>query len=1062
MRFITAICLLFLTLPCVLFAQPYYFRRYQVENGLSHNSVICALQDKRGFMWFGTKDGLNRFDGYSFKTFRKNTADSNSIGNNFVQSLYQDKQGTLYVGTDKGLYQYNEKTEGFLLMPSTKEHSIFKLTGDTKGNLWFIAGFALCKYSPLTKQLDYFDHINFFIASAVCTTDDGNVWAGTADGELKKYNPANRSFTTIPLFPKSSPAKFRYIETLAVMPTGELLAGTNNAGIKRINTATATYTDIPLPLKRETHFYVKRILQVSATTIWLGTASGIFVYDLVTGEGTQLEKKYSNPYTLSDNAVETMCTDKEGGVWVGTYFGGINYYPKQVTAFTKFFPAKNENSLIGNVVREIKKDGNGNLWIGTEDAGLNKYNFNKGVFTHYEATGKPGSLSFFNIHGVEVTGNEVWIGTFEHGLDVMNINSGKVIKHFQVGPKTVLASNFIYCIYALHPDSVLIGTTLGIYYYNRKQDQLKRVQGFPEWDWYTGIVKDNSGRLWATTFGRGIHCYNPATGKSESFQHKESDQTSLSIDRINGLFKDSRNNLWFTTEDGLCKWNEQTHNFTRYGTANGFPSNFMFSILEANANELWISTTKGLARFNTATEKADVFTTANGLISDQFNYSSAYKDEDGRMYFGSMKGMVSFHPNEFRQPAFSPPVYITGFEIANQETGIGKKGSPLKASITFTDTIVLTHDQSTFSIDFAALEFTATETIQYAYQMKELSDNWVNLKKNRRVDFAELTTGTYHFRLKAMNSYGIWSPNEKSLIIRILPPWWKSTVAYSTYFLALLLMAVLIIRYYYLRLKEKNKRQLEQLEAAQEKELLEMQLAKNKELLDAKIEFFTNVAHEIKTPLTLIKVPLTKITKKTEALPELERSLKIMNRNTNRLIELTNQLLDFRQTEIDKFHLTLTQSNITQLTEEACNDFADLAEENNLSFASNIPAEPLYAKIDVDAFNKILYNLIGNAVKFAAKQVHVILLPFYKTDESFTILIKNDGYIIPEEFKEKIFEPFYRIRETETQTGSGIGLALALSLTQLHKGTLVLEAAAEDMNCFSLTLPLNNDTTIPA
>lgn len=1042
----------------MLWAQPYYFRHYQVENGLSHNSVICAMQDKRGFMWFGTKDGLNRFDGYSFKTFRKNAADSNSIGNNFIQSLYQDKQGNFYVGTDKGLYQYNEKTEGFSLLPSTKEHSVFKLTGDKNGNLWFIAGFALCRYSTVTKQLDYFNHVDFFIASAVCTTSDGSVWAGTADGELKKYIPGKRSFTTISLFPKSSPAKFRYIETVVVTPTGDLLAGTNNAGVKRINPLTGEYTDLPVPLKRETDFYVKRILQVSPAVVWLGTASGVLVYNLATGESTRLEKKYSNPYSLSDNAVETMCTDKEGGVWVGTYFGGINYYPKQVTAFTKFFPAKKENAITGNVVREIKKDRNGNLWIGTEDAGLNRYNPTTGAFTHYKATGKPGSLSFFNIHGLDVTGNEVWIGTFEHGLDVMNIQTGKVIKHYQNGPGSILASNFIYCIYALHHDTVLIGTTLGIYYYDRKQDQLKRLPGFPEWDWYTGIARDTKGRLWATTFGRGIHCYNPATGKTETYEHKEQEDASLSSNRVNGLFQDSRNNIWFTTEDGLCKWNESTHNFTRYDKANGFPSNFMFSILEAKADELWISTTKGLVRFNPDTKKADVFTTANGLISDQFNYSSGFKDEDGRMYFGSMKGLVSFHPKEFRQTIFSPPIYITNFEIANQETGIGKKGSPLKASISFTDSIVLSHNQSTFSIDFAALEYTATETLQYAYQMKELSGNWVNLKKNRRVDFAELPAGTYHFRLKAMNSYGIWSPNERLLIIRILPPWWKSTTASTIYALLLLLIAGLIIRYYHLRMKEKNKRQLEQMEAAQEKEMLEMRLAKNKELLDAKIEFFTNVAHEIKTPLTLIKVPLTKITKKTEALPELERSLKIMNRNTNRLIELTNQLLDFRQTEIDKFHLTLVQANVTQLTEEACNDFADLAEENKLSFVSNLPQEPVFAMIDTDAFNKILYNLIGNAVKFAANQVEVTFIPFYKTGDSFTILIKNDGYLIPEELKEKIFEPFYRIRETETQTGSGIGLALALSLTQLHKGTLVLESPATNMNCFCLTLPLHNES----
>lgn len=1058
LRFFIAIrllCLL-LVLHQSLTAQPYYFRRYQVENGLSHNSVICALQDKRGFMWFGTKDGLNRFDGYSFKTFRKDAADSNSIGNNFIQSLFQDKEGTMYVGTDKGLYQYIDKTEEFKLLPSTKEHSVFKLTGDTNNNLWFISGFAVCKYSLDTKRLVYFDHPTYFIASALCATADGNVWVGTADGELKKYQPATRSFSSIPLFKNAAAIKYKYIETILQTSNGELLAGTNNAGIKLIDPVKETYTDLPLPLKSETNFYVKRILQVSPNEFWLGTASGIYIYNIKTGKGTQLEKNHNNPFSLSDNAVETMCSDKEGGIWVGTYFGGLNYFPKQVTAFTKYFPAKGEPSLTGNVVREIKQDKQGNIWIGTEDAGLNKYNPATGSFTHYPATGKPGSISFFNLHGLEIAGNELWIGTFEHGLDVMDIRTGKVIKHFQTGPGSVLASNFIYCIYALDEETMLIGSTLGIYSYNRKTNQLKRTEGFPEWDWYTGILKDDKGIIWATTFGRGVHYYNPATGKGETFVHNELDANSLSSNRVNAVFKDSRNNLWFTTEEGLCKWNAATNNFTRYGTANGFPSNFMFSILESTAGELWISTTKGLVRFHPSTGKADVFTTSNGLISDQFNYSSAFKDQEGRMYFGSTKGLISFQPNFFRQSAFAPPLYITNFEIANQETGIGKKGSPLKESITYTDTITLTHNQSTFSIDFAALIYTATETIRYAYQMAELSNNWINLKKNRRVDFAELPPGTYHFRIKAINSYGIESPTERKLIIRILPPWWLSRSAYAVYSILLIALIFLVIRYYHQRMEEKNKRKFDLLEVAKEREMLEMRLAKNKELIDAKIDFFTNVAHEIKTPLTLIKVPLTRITRKAEALPELERSLKIMNRNTNRLIELTNQLLDFRQTEIDKFHLTFTNINITQLLADACNDFSDLAEENGRSFKTVIPAEELHASIDVDAFNKIIYNLIGNAIKFADKQVSVELLPFTKNDVSFTIKFKNDGHLIPAELKDKIFEPFYRIKETEAQTGSGIGLALALSLTQLHNGKLVLEPQTAAINCFSLTLPLNN------
>ncbi len=1044
-----------------LYSQSYSFRHYQVENGLSNNSVMCSLQDKMGFMWFGTKDGLNRFDGYTFKTFRKAPEAQGSIGNNFILSLYEDEQSVLWVGTAKGLYQYNKSTEKFFLDSVISNREIQKITKDKLGNFWFISGFALYRYVKKTGRLHYYNPAKFFNATSLCTTADGSVWVGTMKGEIKRYDPDKDDFSSLDLFQYSKPIATRWVESLYAMENGYLMAGTSNTEIKLIDPSRLTYTDITLPCSNQANLYIRSIQQTSADEFWLGTESGAFVYNLKTAACLPVTKDYSNPYSISDNAVYTFCRDREGGMWIGTYFGGINYFPKQYALFTKYFPRKGENSLSGNVVREIRKDPYGYLWIGTEDAGLNKWDPHSGRFTYF----MPGNsgLSFFNIHGLMVTGNELWIGTFDHGLDVMDIRTGKVKRHFRKGPGSVLASSFIYCLYSLSANDILISTPSGMFDYNRKKDSLKWFDGLPPWTWYSAILKDSGGRLWMGTFGKGVYYKDAITGKNGNFSYQEHDTNSLASDRVNAIFEDSEKTLWIATEEGLCKWNAQTGTFTRYGTANGFPSNFILSILEDSQHNLWVSTTKGLVRFTPATAKIQVYTTANGLLSDQFNYNSAFKDDDGRMYFGSTKGMISFRPEEFSQNRFTPPVYITGILVNNQEIEIASKGSVLQESIIYTRQLTLAHNQSTISLDFAALGYSAPDMIRYSYQMQGLSNTWVDLKTNRRVHFLALPAGTYVFRVKASDQNGNLQPQEARLTIVVLPHWWASTWAKVAYTLLLLLLVYYLVRSYHRKMEEKSRRKLERVQMTKEKEILEMRLSREKEILEAKVDFFTNVAHEIRTPLTLIKVPLARILKKAEYPAELTNSIKIMERNTNRLIDLTNQLLDFRQTEINKFHLFIKETDIVALLEEASIGFSTLAEQNNISFLLHVPNKPLSASIDADAFNKIIYNLFSNAVKYAQSKVEIDLLPHLKDNHTFTIEVKNDGYLIPDELKEKIFEPFFRIREAETigATGTGIGLALSRSLVKLHNGMLVLESPRDNMNVFSLTLPIYHKANTP-
>jgi ligand-binding sensor domain-containing protein/signal transduction histidine kinase len=1030
-----------------VYGQPYYFRHYQVENGLSNNAVICSVQDKRGFLWFGTKDGLNRFDGYSFKIFRANPDKAGSIGGNFILSLHEDSNGVLWIGTEKGLYRYNEASENFTLLKTDAITPVSDIKMDGKKNLWFISDFQLIKYNEKSHKITYYPIDKHFEATSLCVLRDGTLWASTAAGFIMQYNARNDSFNKFDVFNHSQKPVSKWIEKVYSAANGIILIGTSNQGAKAFDSRNGTYKDLLTYNPDKTEIFVRNFVQTSAEEFWIATETGIFIYNLKTEKFTNLQKKYNDSYSISDNAVYTFCQDKEGGIWAGTYFGGVNYFPKPFTSFKKYFPKIGENSLSGNVVREICQDNAGNMWIGTEDAGLNKLDIATGKFTHFQPTGTDGSISYSNIHGLLVHGDQLWIGTFEHGLDIMNTKTGKVVKHFVSSDKNLLRSNFIYCIYKDPSGQIMIGTTRGIYTYNDDTEEFKPLPIIPLLNWYTTILKDEERNIWAGTYGNGVHFLDTKTNKTLNFRHKEDDKTSLSSNRINCIFEDIDKNLWFATEGGLCKLNRRSNNFHRYNTDNGFPSNFIISILEDEEKNLWISTTKGLVRFNPKTEEISVYTKTIGLLTDQFNFNSAFKDAQGRMYFGSAKGLISFNPSEFKKNATIPKVYITGFQVNNKDLAIATDGSPLKKSITYTDKITLKNNQSTFSIDFAALSYTAPEMSQYAYKMEGLDRDWIYLVSNRKAYFTGLPAGNYTFKVKAANSSGIWNPKETSLRIEILPPWWSSWWAYSAYTFMGLLIVYYGVRNYHKNIEEKNKRKIELLESAKEKEIFQ-----------AKIEFFTNVAHEIKTPLTLIKGPLEKVMKKANgAFPEVNNSLKIMEKNTKRLIDLTNQLLDFRQTEIKGFSLSFVKADISELLKDTLNSFKPLAEEKDLSIVIKLPKNPVYGYVDLEAMNKILSNLFTNAIKYADQKLFVHLLPFKIGDSYFTIVIKNDGYIIPYVMKEKIFEPFFRLKETEKQKGTGIGLALSRSLAELHKGTLELQEGEENMNVFSLKLPVHQE-----
>jgi ligand-binding sensor domain-containing protein/AraC-like DNA-binding protein len=810
--------LLLLVLSAKVSGQSNDFRHYQVEQGLSYNSVFGTLQDSKGFMWFATKDGLNRFDGYNFKIFKNDHSDSMSIGSNLTLCLYEDPQRTLWIGTSKGLYQYNDTLESFLVVPGTLNKYIVDIKADRAGKMFLLFDGRIHTYNKNTQELSLLSMKQDFSASSILFGSDGTLWVSASDGYLKRYLTKDDAFETFNVFEHSTSVSAHWIDRIYLTKSNSILIGTSHQGVKLFDIKSLSYRDILTYNADKTPIFAKNFIHYEGDTYWIATESGIFIYNLKTGSYTQLKKDHDNPYALSDNAIYTFAKDREGGVWAGTYFGGVNYYPKPFTAFEKHFAGSGVFPISGNAVREIDTDKYGNLWVATEDAGLNKISPSGKVQLFKPGSGA-NSIAHTNIHGILALDNELWIGTYEQGLDVLDIPTGKVIRHYNKGNGlNDIKSNFVETIYKTGNGMLLLGTSYGLVSYDRAENNFKPLTGFPQQHHYMCIAEDKDGTIWAGTIGNGLFYHNPRTGARGEYITSDK-QESISDNFINSLFIDRDNKLWVTTENWLNSFDPKRKEFKRYGTKEGFPSNVFYRMEQDVKGTLWLSSAKGLVSFdpNAISKSIKVYTKATGLLSDQFNYNSSYVDRTGKLYFGSVNGMIAFNPLTFSINSLAPSVYITGFQVFNKELVIG--GGVLKKSITFTDQIELEHDQSTFSIDFAALAFTDFGTAAYEYKLEGVDNAYTHLSHNRRVFYTKLSPGTYTFSVRGSNSSGIWSKEFRRLVIVIHPPFYETYWAYVIY--SIIAAASLCCVIYYMRKRqiEKDKRKLEALENKKEREI---------------------------------------------------------------------------------------------------------------------------------------------------------------------------------------------------------------------------------------------------
>ncbi|RDC55445.1 hybrid sensor histidine kinase/response regulator [Pedobacter chinensis] len=1036
------IFILFILISGISFAQSdsYYFKSYQINDGLSSNTVTSIIQDKKGFMWFGTRNGLNRFDGTTFKIFKTSLNGSGTIGSNAALSLYEDSDEQLYVGTSKGIYIYDPIKENFKFFVRGPKTAVQKIIGDSQNNIWILSQGKLYKYIKHTSKLITFEFSDKYF-STVHLASDGKIWAVSGTNNIRQFNPNNNSYKTYTIPEKNQKIKDLQINSIQTLGDSALIIA-EQTKLVIFNYKTGQLRDALYQDKSIKDIHAFFVFHYKDDEYWVGTEKGLCIYNINTGKIITIQKQYGNPYSIADNLISTIYRDRENGIWLGSYFGGINYYSKYYNGFQKYFPQPGINSISGNIVHEIVKDKYDQLWVGTEDAGLNKIDLKSNHITKYTPD-KINNISYNNIHGLCADDDKLWIGTYEHGLDVMDIKTGRVIKHYNSGSGAdSFKSNFIVSIYKNLQGEILIGTWTGLFKYNRVKDNFEAIPFFKMQ--IQTLYQTKDGTLWAGSYGSGIRYNNVFTGKSGSTNQKD----GLVNNYVNHIFEDSRHHLWFGTESGLSDYDIAKKQFKNYTSENGLPSDQIFRITEDKNQVLWISTGKGLATYNLKTKKFGAFHIANGLPTEQFNYNSSYQDTDGSIYFGTVKGLIRFNPANLLKNTYVPPVYITGLQVNNRDETISNH-SALKKSAIYSSSITLPHDSANLNFNVVALSYASPQMNQYQYKMEGLDKNWIRLRNSQNIYYTNLPPGAYTLKVKGSNNDGVWNDKETKIDIKILPPWWLSKWAYLFYSIIIGGIIITILKYYHQANSEKNKRKIETI-----------QINTERELYNAKIEFFTNVAHEIRTPLTLIKMPLDKLSNNVLSASQIKESINMIKKNTNRLIDLTNQLLDFRKTEANSFSLSFTETHIQEILKDVYTDFKPTAEHKNLSYQLDLPHHPLFAYVDKEALKKILNNLVNNAIKYAVNNVTIRLLPFNSEDSHFNIEFRNDGQPIESKYHSKIFEPFFRIKDTDKEIGTGIGLPLARSLAILHKGDIKVKVSEKGINIFLLSLPLHQETEI--
>lgn len=1086
--FATLLALLFISSDAFAQHDQFQFSRLDIHDGLSHNWVASIMKDSKGFMWFGTGYGLNKYDGFKFKVYTHSSKDTSSITDDFIVSLSEGPDDKIWVEMrnhinifDPITETFNHDVAGYLRSIHIYDAYITSVKKDGFGNFWFLhPGYGVYKYTPSTKTTIHIEHkpgdansISSNDVGDVTADTRGNIWLIDYNGLIEELNDQNEvvyrfdliskhySSTTVPfkLFVDNKNDFWAYVPTYS---SGVYYLSADKSVFKHFDKGAA-------PDNLSTNV-ISQIIQDDKGRIWIATdQGGLNILDKSDFKIKVILNREDDNKSLSQNGIISMYKDNTGIIWIGTFKKGINYYNEKIIKFPLYtHHFSDPNSLPFNDVNKFVEDRYGNLWLGTNGGGLVYFDRKRNTFKSYlHDPSNPNTLS----NNVVVTmfmdhDQKLWIGTYFGGLDCFDGKTFTHYRHNDAIPGSI-SEDRIWSILEDADRHLWVGTLAGglnmfhpetqtFTHYTRAEPNSSTSLSS---NYIPALMQDRDKNLWiVTSYGLDEMLYK--THRFIHFKHDEHDNTSLVDNNTNNIFLDSRNLIWITSRGGISVFNPVTGKFQNITKDDGLPDNTTIEIQEDSNHNMWVSTANGLSNIivNRAGSQLSFnfinYNETDGLQGREFNANSSYKTREGELIFGGANGFNLFNPLNVHIDNTPANLVFTDLQLFNQSVKVGEKINGhvvLNQSITTATSITLRHDEDAFAIAFASLNYFNPDKIKIQYKMQGFDKNWINADNTvRKANYTNLDAGDYTFKVRTLNKNIV--TKEVSLAIHILPPFWKTPVAYLIY------AVVFAGSLFFIR-----KRGIQRLKTQFELEKEREEAKRMHELDLMKIKFFTNISHEFRTPLSLIMAPIDKVLRQMKE-PEVQKQLEFANRNARRLLNMVNQLLDFRKMESQELRLNIEKGEIISFISEVALSFNDIAEKKNISFIFDTEIEELNCEFDHDKIERILFNILSNAFKFTPAGGHVSILinagKILGNNREIEIKVIDTGIGITREKIDRIFDPFFQddIPGSMINQGSGIGLSITKEFVNLHHGTIKAESQNNEGSIFTVVIPLK---TVP-
>lgn len=1081
------------------------FEHISTSDGLMHNSIRVTFQDSRGYLWIGTSNGLYKYNGYEFKIYNNELGNKRSLIGNRIASIFEDSNNVVWIGTSNGLCRYNRATDSFmraLFNSETSSKFTFKnnintIFEDASKTLWFgtteglyrfdrtVEGYKVKVYQADSNGIGL---SNNYITQIV--QDKKGLLIGTRSG-LNRLNFIDDKSVEIS---KINHVVFEeaYVSTLLVDNNSNIWVGTHQGLHKIVTTAIDNFEVSENVLaaldKKLSNPYIKALYKGNNATIWIGTQfSGLIELNSSNNKLTIHKQDAKNNYSLKSNDISCVLKDQAEVLWVGTIRGGLSKLDLRKKKIDHYKNnAIDPTSLSANVVNAIFEDSKKNIWVGTFRKGLNVLlnNSKEKGFVRFNKE----DLGSDNIHAIcEDDQGYLWMGSMGHGIfqvKLRNDNSLKVANFTTENTKNALKTNKITFLYKDKQGDIWMGGDAngGLLRLTPNKEfgklpqitQYKRLKGNTNSltsNYVFSINEDSAGILWVGLNGHGLVKIDRDDNNNPiqytRIRGKENNPLGLNNNYIFAIHEDKFKNIWVATfGGGLNKIpKEEVHKkvpkIIKYKKEQGLPSNEIYGILEDADQNLWISTNNGISKYDIENNKFSNLGLSDGLQAMNFRKNAYSKGQNGVMYFGGINGFNVFNPDKFKKNENPPKIELVGFKIFNKEVGVNEKNLGkviLKKNISETDEIELKFGHNSFSLEFSAMHFASPKQNKYKYMLEGYHKDWIETDYNRRfVTFSNLDSGDYVFKVKAANSDAIWNETPRELKIKVLPALWKTWWANVLYVLFAIFLMGLFRKYILVSAEYRNSIKIEKLEQSKIREVNKM-----------KLEFFTNISHEFKTPLTLILGPLQSLLKSETTDSKLKESLLMMDRNAKHLFKLINQVMDFRKVESSQLKISTSNGDLVGFCEELVLSFNVLASEKNLNLSFESGEAELIGYFDWDKMEKILNNLISNSVKYTPDSGNIkVSLSLIQTKKAkrtnsknekpeVQIIVEDTGVGIPKHKSSKIFRRFYQVEETNNAIsfGSGVGLALTKKLIDLLRGEIEVISTVNEGSKFIVNFPL--------